>query len=100
MHPDWVRGLRDQCQAAGVPFLFKQWGEWGDFTGKRYSGHCEDYIFTAAGEFLGGGHSKYGGGVEPGWEERGGAWMSKVGKKAASRELDGRVWDEMPAREA
>jgi len=26
MDPDWSRGLRDQCQAAGVPFLFKQWG--------------------------------------------------------------------------
>lgn len=28
MHPDWARNLRDQCVAAGVPFLFKQWGEW------------------------------------------------------------------------
>jgi protein gp37 len=28
MHPDWVRAIRDQCQAAGVPFFFKQWGEW------------------------------------------------------------------------
>ena len=28
MHPQWVRGLRDQCAAAGVPFLFKQHGEW------------------------------------------------------------------------
>jgi len=28
MHPDWVRGLRDQCVAADVPFWFKQWGEW------------------------------------------------------------------------
>ena len=28
MHPDWARGLRDQCQAARVPFLVKQWGEW------------------------------------------------------------------------
>jgi protein gp37 len=28
MHPDWVRSVRDQCAAAGVPFLFKQWGEW------------------------------------------------------------------------
>jgi protein gp37 len=28
MHPDWPRALRDQCAAAGVPFLFKQWGEW------------------------------------------------------------------------
>ena len=28
MHPDWARGLRDQCKAGDVPFLFKQWGEW------------------------------------------------------------------------
>lgn len=28
MHPEWVRSLRDQCKAANVPFLFKQWGEW------------------------------------------------------------------------
>lgn len=27
MHPAWARSLRDQCAAAGVPFLFKQWGE-------------------------------------------------------------------------
>jgi protein gp37 len=25
MHPDWARGLRDQCVAAGVPYFFKQW---------------------------------------------------------------------------
>jgi protein gp37 len=29
MHPDWAKSLRDQCQTAGVPFFFKQWGEWG-----------------------------------------------------------------------
>jgi protein gp37 len=23
---DWVRGLRDACQEAGLPFYFKQWG--------------------------------------------------------------------------
>lgn len=28
MRPDWARSLRDQCAAAGVPFFFKQWGEW------------------------------------------------------------------------
>jgi hypothetical protein len=27
MHPGWVRDLRAQCYAAGLPFLFKQWGE-------------------------------------------------------------------------
>lgn len=26
MHPEWARSLRDQCQVAGVPFLFKQAG--------------------------------------------------------------------------
>ncbi len=28
MNPDWVRALRDQCEDGGVPFFFKQWGEW------------------------------------------------------------------------
>ncbi|MBB5351094.1 protein gp37 [Haloferula luteola] len=28
IHPAWVRKIRDQCQAAHVPFLFKQWGEY------------------------------------------------------------------------
>ena len=28
MHPDWARSLRDQCNAAGVPFFFKQWGSY------------------------------------------------------------------------
>jgi protein gp37 len=32
-HPDWFRSLRDQCAAASVPFLFKQWGEWGPGAG-------------------------------------------------------------------
>lgn len=26
MRPEWVRSIRDQCQSAGVPFFFKQWG--------------------------------------------------------------------------
>ena len=26
MQPDWVRGIREQCRKAGVPFFFKQWG--------------------------------------------------------------------------
>lgn len=28
MHPDWAASLHKQCSEAGVPFLFKQWGEW------------------------------------------------------------------------
>ena len=29
MNPEWVRILRDQCVAGGVPFFFKQWGAFG-----------------------------------------------------------------------
>ena len=28
VHPHWARELRDQCQAYGVPFAWKQWGTW------------------------------------------------------------------------
>ena len=28
IHPDWVRDIREQCVGAGVPFFFKQWGQW------------------------------------------------------------------------
>ncbi len=28
MHFDWVRSLRNQCEAADVPFFFKSWGAW------------------------------------------------------------------------
>lgn len=37
MHPDWVRSLRDQCAAAGVPFFFKQWGEWAPYDRSAYA---------------------------------------------------------------
>jgi protein gp37 len=30
MHPDWVRSIKDQCLAAGVPFFFKQWGDYAN----------------------------------------------------------------------
>jgi protein gp37 len=26
MQEEWVLDIRDQCQAASVPFFFKQWG--------------------------------------------------------------------------
>lgn len=41
MHPDWARSLRHQCQLAGVPFLFKQWGEWTR-VGKKAAGRLLD----------------------------------------------------------
>lgn len=89
MHPDWARSLRDQCVAAGVPFLFKQWGEFrpvlpsdGDVTPDRYV-QCET------------GRSVDDDGM---WNVSGGHWcaMRRLGKKRAGRELDGRTWDQYP----
>lgn len=74
MHPDWVRSLRDQCQDAGTPFFFKQWGEYKPLP---FSGR-DDGLHTLQ-EYPG---CKYD--------------FVKVGKKAAGRMLDGRTWDEMP----
>ena len=38
MDVEWVRDLRDQCQRAGVPFFFKQWGG----TNKKRTGRLLD----------------------------------------------------------
>ncbi len=70
-HPDWFRDIRDQCAAAGVPFLFKQWGEWapvGDFPDRIPSGKRHDF------------------GDDTLDDDRS-VW--RVGKKAAGRLLDG-----------
>lgn len=33
MDPLWPSALKNQCVAAGVPFFFKSWGEWGPMGG-------------------------------------------------------------------
>lgn len=84
-HPDWIRGLRDQCQAAGVAFFFKQWGAWAPSS----SGWDEEeeakgyHMMDATGTEIPAGHS-------------GGEMFYRVGKKAAGRVLDGREWSEFP----
>lgn len=42
MHPDWARSIRDQCQAAALPFFFKQWGTWIHETQIRNDGLAND----------------------------------------------------------
>lgn len=100
MHPDWARTLREQCQAAGVAFFFKQWGAFADHTDHHgRSQKCtatHDLVITPAGHIIGGGAKGYGGMVELDWRERGGAWMCNVGKARAGRLLDGREWNEVP----
>lgn len=97
-HPDWFRSLRDQCAAAGVPFMFKQWGAFADVTSDPAQSPTNrtDVVLLPSGEWVGAGDGR-GGMVEEGWKERDGAWMRRVGKKAAGRLLDGRAWDGVPS---
>lgn len=91
MHPDWVRSLRDQCQAAGVPFLFKQWGEWVDAD----NGPEDDAAYDGKSDcwaHIDGGHH----GGEMGVDFFNSYPMYRVGKRAAGRLLDGREWNEVP----
>jgi protein gp37 len=82
MHPEWARSLRDQCAAAGVPFLFKQWGEWmpaGSDDGWYRNHHTSLPLLARA---------------ERGWTDDpllavDDDWMACVGKKSAGRLLDG-----------
>ena len=36
MHPEWARAIRDYCKNHGIPFWFKQWGEWAWGTKELY----------------------------------------------------------------
>lgn len=85
MHPDWVRSLRDQCQAAGTPFFFKQWGEWAEIE-HRFAELPDDIGLSFSGEVTGYASLHNAGAVS----------MRRVGKKAAGRLLDGKTWDEYP----
>lgn len=87
MHPDWVRSLRDQCQAAGTPFFFKGWGEW--------HGALEKTITEAKNCNTAWPDGSIGDGTS---SERGGQGTNLycVGKRRAGRLLDGREWNEMP----
>ncbi|WP_422444318.1 DUF5131 family protein [Thermoanaerobacterium sp. DL9XJH110] len=90
MHPDWARSLRDQCQAAGVTFFFKQWGEWMPHDGCWDEPH-QKIIMAPDGEIC---EPYHGWGLDQ--RERGWEFMVRVGKKRAGRLLDGRTWDEIP----
>lgn len=74
MHPEWVRSLRDQCEADEVPFFFKQWGEFAprhDLQAAQLAGK-EWVTFDPDNS------------------------VCRVGKKAAGRTLDGREHSAFP----
>lgn len=99
MHPDWVRTIRDQCEEAATPFLFKQWGAWTSGAvdrvptsdpyapgSIRHQGWVDlDGALHHFGEYY----------ADEGWQH---VW--RVGKGKAGRVLDGRTHDGYPAERA
>ncbi len=86
MHPDWARSVRDQCRVAGVPFFFKQWGEWAPYNRELGVIGSRNCLWTPYSD-------------GPRHEVRildGGQYVARFGKKAAGRLLDGREWSEYP----
>ncbi len=77
MHPEWAESLLEQCQEAGVPFLFKQWGNWG--------------LVDQVGEV---GKHKV---VQLMRQNGAPVDLVNLGKSRTGRELLGRKWDELPA---
>jgi protein gp37 len=94
MHPDWARSLRDQCQAAGVPFFFKQWGAWVPATIEHgVTGHVmpeNDPKYTWIGWDGTCKAPSFHGLNEPIMA------IAKVGKRASGNLLDGRTHLEYP----
>jgi protein gp37 len=73
-HPEWFRGLRDQCVASDIAFHFKQWGEWAP---APINGGSSSRVQRLVWR----GHSLI---------------VERRGKKLSGRQLDGRTWDQIP----
>lgn len=79
MHENWARSLRDQCQAAGVPYFFKQWGQWLPTNQQRLDNWYNSGELMYAAD-----------------KETAGHFIRLASKHAAGRTLDRREWNEMP----
>lgn len=79
-NPDWYRSLRDQCSAAGIPFHFKQWGEW-----KEYA-ESDEALWT-----------EFGKADNRAFDEE--TIVHRIGKKKSGRVLDGVLHDAFPVVE-
>lgn len=82
MHPDIPRYDRNQCVSAGIPYFFKQWGEWtaepGWYLPDKFGSSYKSII------------------VDKDKLDKTGISMGRVGKKKAGRLLDGKEWDQYP----
>lgn len=105
MHPDWARSLRDQCNAASVPFFFKQWGEWLPFEetaqapfyrrssdNEEFDGHVLNFIDLETNEA-----GKWQGKRWRGFDGSNCSYL-KTGKKNAGCLLDGKEYKYFPIK--
>lgn len=88
----WFLSLRDQCQAAGIPFHFKQYGEWMDqeqMTEPQYRmvADLDPDAFGGVRRFK-----------KPSLL-LGGELLYRIGKQHAGRRLDGMEWNQFPDTE-
>lgn len=92
-HPDWFRVLRNQCLNAGVPFFFKQWGDWLPRIDRdTYDPDWRlDYRIQNPRQYQ---HLNRAGGQ--GFHGERVHLMKRVGKKLAGAMLDGREHREFP----
>ncbi len=107
MHPDWVRSIRDQCIAAGVPFFFKCWGEWFPVTslfpvannGRDFDTQGKDLESFYGCKVMGikqNGTTFFPDPFKNIGEEINPWWMAKVGSKASGHKLDGKEHRQVP----
>lgn len=109
MHLEWARKIRDDCMAAGVPFFFKQHGEW---INKLEIADLIDGRWRVRPEWMPVTQGKRWGclSIDGEYRPETTTWNGRqndpqddyevivygVGKHAAGRLLDGREWNEMP----
>lgn len=97
MHPEWPRTLRDQCVKAGVPFFFKQWGQFALVADRPANGDLWLAPDGATADWEpGDGHVREGFGAFR-WPGTRTVLVRRArNKHDTGRELNGRTWDEYP----
>lgn len=98
MHYSWVKSVMDQCQTAKTPFFFKQWGEYQP--GSHYPGKC-NFVVLKNGEYASWDNEDWKKmankcNSEKEWTSLRPIVMSKVGKKQAGKEINGKTYQEYP----
>ncbi|AMQ67014.1 hypothetical protein SEA_BIPPER_79 [Mycobacterium phage Bipper] len=91
MHPEWARSLRDQCAAAKVPFLFKQWGNWSPVAPDEAARNRDRLVFQN-GKSISFEHA-----TRTDLERWDYVVMRRAPKSAGGRHLDGQLHDQYPA---